>query len=172
MKVLLSLFLGLACFQVSATENPNSESNLLAYSLEELLNLKVRLSLKKALEIKRDALISKDTIVSEDIADFVDLNVAEAIQRMPGVAITREAGEGRRISLRGVGANFTRVKINGMETLTTSSSPMDSRNTLDHDRAFDFNVLVAEMFSQIDICLLYTSPSPRDRTRSRMPSSA
>lgn len=142
---------------VLASNSSDPSSDLLNYSLEDLLNLKIRYSLKKALELKREALTVKDSIVAEDIADFVDLNLAEAIQRMPGVAITREGGEGRQISLRGVGANFTRVKINGQETLAISSSPMDSRNTQDNDRAFDFNVFAAEMFSQIDINKSYSA---------------
>ncbi|WP_430984555.1 TonB-dependent receptor plug domain-containing protein, partial [Escherichia coli] len=60
-------------------------------------------SLAKARALKRDATIVKDVIVAEDMAKFPELNLAESIQRLPGVAINREAGEGRRITLRGLG---------------------------------------------------------------------
>ena len=61
-----------------------------------------------------------DAIVAEDIADFPDLNLAESLQRIPGIAIDRQAGEGRRITVRGLGGDFTRVRVNGMEVLATS----------------------------------------------------
>ncbi|MEJ8630297.1 hypothetical protein P0F65_11455 [Sphingomonas sp. I4] len=57
-----------------------------------------RTSLAQARNSKRDATIIKDSISASDIAAFPDLNLAEALQRLPGVAINREAGEGRRIS--------------------------------------------------------------------------
>jgi hypothetical protein len=41
---------------------------------------------------------------------------ASGCDDVPGVAITRDAGEGRQISVRGLGAQFTRVRINGMES--------------------------------------------------------
>ena len=64
-----------------------------------------------------------DAIVAEDIGKFPDLNLAESLQRIPGVVIARDAGEGRQISVRGLGPDFTRVRINGMEALTTSARP-------------------------------------------------
>ncbi|MBU4433250.1 MAG: TonB-dependent receptor plug domain-containing protein, partial [Alphaproteobacteria bacterium] len=62
-----------------------------------------RKSLSDARAIKRNAVIQKDVIVAEDMAKFPELNLAESLQHLPGVQITREAGEGRRISLRGLG---------------------------------------------------------------------
>ncbi|HEX4636848.1 MAG TPA: secretin and TonB N-terminal domain-containing protein, partial [Rhizomicrobium sp.] len=48
-------------------------------------------SLEKALDMKRDALDSSDSILAEDIAKFPDLNLAESIQRIPGIALDRQA---------------------------------------------------------------------------------
>src|SRR6188474_2195180 len=86
--------------------SPNPES------LEEVVVTGYRQSLNVALDDKRDAVGSVDAIVAEDIADFPDLNLAEAIQRIPGVSIQRDAGEGRQITVRGLGADFTRIRIN------------------------------------------------------------
>ena len=61
-----------------------------------------------------------DSIEAEDIAKFPDLNLSESIQRIPGVAISRDAGEGRQITVRGLGGSFTRTMINGMEALATA----------------------------------------------------
>ena len=95
-----------------------------------------RTSLAQARNSKRDATIIKDSISASDIAAFPDLNLAEALQRLPGVAINREAGEGRRISLRGLGPDFTRVQLDGMEVLGNVDSPQDSRGQTTRDRAF------------------------------------
>ncbi len=141
-------------FIVNAFADEGDSSDL---SLEDLLNTGFKASLIKAIEAKRNATGSQDTIVSEDIADFPDLNLAESIQRMPGVAITREGGEGRQISLRGIGPDYTRVQINGMETIAKTNSPMDSRGANSRDRAFDFNIFASEMFGQIDILKSYSA---------------
>ena len=108
-------------------------------------------SLIQSRDIKRQASGSQDTIVAEDIAAFPDLNLADSLQRVPGVTITREGGEGRQISLRGLGSGFTRVKVNGMEGLGTSSSAMDSRGAVGNSRGFDFNIFASELFNQIDV---------------------
>ena len=110
-----------------------------------------------ATALKRQSLIAQDSLVAEDITDFPALNVANAISRVPGISITREWGEGRQISLRGLAADFTRVQINGMETLGTTSSPMDARGALSRSRAFDFNIFAAELFNQIDVKKSYSA---------------
>lgn len=114
-------------------------------------------SLIKAKDIKRESVGSQDTILAEDIADFPDLNLAESLQRIPGITITREAGEGRQISLRGLNADFTQVQLNGMEALGTSSSPMDSRGGVNSSRSFDFNIFASELFNQIDVKKSYSA---------------
>ncbi|MEI8654930.1 TonB-dependent receptor plug domain-containing protein [Pseudoalteromonas sp. Hal273] len=110
-----------------------------------------RNSLLKAKDLKRNAVGAQDSIVAEDIADFPDLNLADSLQRVPGIAITREGGEGRQISLRGLGPNFTQVQLNGMEALGTSSSAMDSRGSVSRSRAFDFNIFASELFQRVDV---------------------
>ena len=116
-----------------------------------------RSSIIKAKDLKREAMIAQDSIVAEDIADFPDLNLADSLQRVPGVTITREGGEGRQISLRGLGPDFTRVQVNGMEALGTSSSPMDARGGVSRTRAFDFNIFASELFNQIDVKKSYSA---------------
>ncbi len=110
-----------------------------------------RKSLGAAREAKRTSAIVSDVIVAEDMAKFPDLNLAESLQRLPGVAINREGGEGRRVSLRGLGPDFTRVQLNGMEVLGNVDSPMDSRGQTSRDRAFDFNIFASDLFSKVDV---------------------
>lgn len=110
-----------------------------------------RATLAKSRDFKKGSRIISDSIIAEDIAKFPDLNLAESLQRLPGVAINREAGEGRRVSLRGLGPDFTRVQLNGMEVLGNVDSPQDSRGQRSRDRAFDFNIFAAELFNRLEI---------------------
>ncbi|MFC4654162.1 TonB-dependent receptor [Rheinheimera marina] len=109
------------------------------------------------LQLKRQALGVQDSLVAADMADWPDLNLADSLQRVPGISITREGGEGRQISLRGLGPDFSRVQVNGMEALGTSSSPMDSRGGVSRSRAFDFNIFASELFNQIDVKKSYSA---------------
>ena len=104
-----------------------------------------RRSLAEALEMKRESVSAVDAIVAEDIAKFPDQNLAESLQRIPGISIQRDAGEGRAITVRGLGAQFTRVRVNGLETVATSTDGASANR----DRAFDFNVFASELFNSI-----------------------
>ncbi|PKM21127.1 MAG: TonB-dependent receptor [Gammaproteobacteria bacterium HGW-Gammaproteobacteria-15] len=107
-------------------------------------------SLASALNQKRFETGSTDTIKAEDIADFPDLNLAESLQRIPGVAISRVAGEGRQISVRGLGPDFTRVRINGMEAQSTSGGT-DAIGGANRGRGFDFNTFSSDLFSELTV---------------------
>ena len=108
-------------------------------------------SLEEARRQKKISNIQLDVIVAEDMAKFPELNLAESLQRLPGVQITREAGEGRRISLRGLGSDFARVQLNGMEVLGNVDSAQDSRGQRSRDRSFDFNIFASELFSKAQV---------------------
>lgn len=107
-----------------------------------------RASVEKALDIKRGETGVVDAIVAEDIGKFPDSNLAESLQRIPGVVITRDGGEGRNISVRGLGPDFTRVRLNGLEALSTVGSS-DGQGGTNRGRGFDFNVFAADLFSQL-----------------------
>jgi TonB-dependent receptor len=110
-----------------------------------------RASLNSALNQKRNETAAVDSIVAEDIGKFPDSNLAESMQRVPGVALTRgDGGEGRNIAVRGLGSGFTRVRINGMEgTAQTGSS--DIYGAGNSGRSFDFNVFPTEIFSSLSV---------------------
>jgi TonB-dependent receptor len=96
------------------------------------------------------ALAYRMEILAEDIGQFPDLNLSDSIQRIPGVAITRDGGEGRQISVRGLGPQFTRVRINGMEALATTGSS-DASGGVNRSRGFDFNVFASDLFNAITV---------------------
>jgi TonB-dependent receptor len=109
-----------------------------------------RASLERALDQKRFSTEQIDSIMAEDIGKFPDLNLAEALQRISGVSIDRDAGEGRSISVRGLGSDFTRVRINGLEALATTGGT-DSSGGANRSRGFDFNVFASELFSNVQV---------------------
>src|ERR1700730_9879847 len=133
-----------------ADDEQGPQATAPAVSLEGVIVTGYRKSLNAALDQKRDAIGSVDTIVAEDIAAFPELNLAQSIQRIPGVSIQRDAGEGREISVRGLGPQFTRVRINGMEALSTVSTS-DANGGTNRDRSFDFNVFASELFNNITV---------------------
>ena len=117
---------------------------------EEIVITGFRASLAEAIDIKREETAAVDAIVAEDIADFPDNNLSESIQRIPGVAITRSNGEGRNISVRGLGPQFTRVRLNGMEAMSAMGST-DAEGGTNRGRNFDFNIFASELFNSITV---------------------
>ena len=107
-----------------------------------------RESLAAAIEAKREENAIVDVITAEDIADFPDLNLAESLQRVPGVQIDRDGGEGRTINVRGLSSDFVRVRLNGLEALATTGGRDGRQN---RNRAFDFNVFASELFNSIKV---------------------
>ena len=104
-----------------------------------------RRSLGAALLRKQRSTAQVDAIVADDIADFPDLNLAESLQRIPGVAITRVNGEGSQITVRGLPGLYTRVRINGIE----ARSNVGNSATQNGGRSFDFNLFASELFNSI-----------------------
>ena len=110
----------------------------------------LRASLESALNAKRDNNGIVDVIKAEDMGKFPDSNLAESLQRVPGVVIDRDAGEGRSITVRGLGQDFTRVRINGIEALATTGGT-DSSGGANRGRGFDFNVFASELFNTVTV---------------------
>ncbi|WP_286771699.1 TonB-dependent receptor [Sphingomonas sp. 66-10] len=135
----------LAQEQGAAPAAPPPESPASPAAAGDIVVTGFRQSLEAALNVKRDTISAVDAIVAEDIAKFPDQNLAESLQRIPGISIQRDAGEGRAITVRGLGAQFTRVRVNGLETVATATDGASSNR----DRAFDFNVFASELFNSI-----------------------
>jgi TonB-dependent receptor len=112
--------------------------------LAEVVVTGFRVSLGAALEKKQRATGQIDAIVAEDIAEFPDLNLAESLQRIPGVAINRTNGEGNQITVRGLPGLYTRVRVNGMEARGNVGN-----STGGGGRSFDFNLFASELFNSI-----------------------
>lgn len=143
----VALSLGVAAAAAQTAPDPQDAE---ATEIDEIVVTGFRASLNAGLDAKRRETNMVDVIVAEDIADFPDLNLAESIQRVPGVAIDRDAGEGRSITVRGLGSDFTRTRINGMEAQATTGGT-DSSGGANRGRGFDFNVFASELFNSITV---------------------
>jgi len=121
-----------------------------ATEVGEIVVTGFRASLQNAVSAKRRESGVVDVIKAEDIADFPDLNLAESLQRVPGVTITRANGEGRQISVRGLGSEYTRVRVNGMEAIATTGGTVNSGGT-NRSRGFDFNMFASELFNSLTV---------------------
>lgn len=106
-----------------------------------------RKSLTDALVAKRNSGNITDGISAEDIGKSSDQNIAEAMQRITGVAINRQNGEGSTVTVRGIEANLNNVTINGV-TLTNAAG--DVRN-FDAGQAVDFSAFSSDLISQIEV---------------------
>ncbi len=122
-------------------------------NMETIVVTGYRASLEKALDLKRSSVEASDSILAEDIGKFPDMNVSESLQRIPGVDITRESGEGREITVRGLGAQFTRVRIDGIEAMATvgAQDVSTSGGGTNRGRAFDFNVFASDLFNKLTV---------------------
>jgi iron complex outermembrane receptor protein len=110
-----------------------------------------RASLNSALNIKKNSDGIVDVIKAEDIAKFPDANLAESLQRVPGVSLTRgDGGEGKQITVRGLNAGFTRVRINGIEGVTATGAS-DINGSTNRGRGFDFSVFASELFNSLEV---------------------
>ncbi|RYD18735.1 MAG: TonB-dependent receptor, partial [Lysobacteraceae bacterium] len=96
----------------------------------------IRGSLASSASQKRNASGILDAISSEDLGKFPDANVAESLQRIPGVAIDRSSGEGQSVTVRGLGPAFNTVLFNGRSFASDNYS-----------RAFSFDLIPAELIS-------------------------
>ena len=100
----------------------------------------IRGSLRSAAALKRNSDIVMDSISSEDLGKFPDANVAESLQRIPGVSIDRSNGEGQFVSVRGLGPQFNTVLFNGRSFASDN-----------YGREFSFDLLAAELISGADV---------------------
>ncbi|GAA0858601.1 TonB-dependent receptor [Aliiglaciecola litoralis] len=82
----------------------------------------IRGSLMRAMDMKRDAQGVVDAISAEEMGKFPDTNLAESLQRIPGVTISRKNGEGSQITVRGFGPDFNLVTLNGRQMPGTGNT--------------------------------------------------
>lgn len=109
--------------------------------IEEVVVTGIRRSLQDSASIKQNATTVVDAISAEELGKFPDINVAESLQRITGVAITRtRGGEGQFVTVRGLGEEFNAVTYNGRLLATENNG-----------REFSFDVIASELISGAEV---------------------
>lgn len=122
--------------------------------MEEIEVTGIRGSLKSAIDTKRNSTSIVDSISAEDVGKFPDKNVAESLSRIPGVAVSREFGEGEQITIRGAAPNLNRTQLNGQSVGTADWFILDNPS-----RSFNYTLLPSVLISKLDVI---KSPSASD----------
>ncbi|NOR35600.1 MAG: TonB-dependent receptor, partial [Woeseiaceae bacterium] len=109
--------------------------------IEEIITTGIRGSLTRSMDVKRTSRGVVDAISAEDIGKFPDANLAESLQRITGVSIDRQRGEGSQVTVRGFGPEYNLVTINGRQ--------MPTHNGV--NRSFDFADLASEGVAGVNV---------------------
>lgn len=115
----------------------------------------IRGSLQKSMNLKRKADGVVDSINAEDIGKYPDTNLAESVQRIPGVSISRVNGQGEKVTVRGFGPQYNLVTLNGRTMPTASVEAVGGDASTDgvtgKDRSFDFSNIASDGISGFDV---------------------
>ncbi len=151
--LLASASIGTLLFAASAAHAQTSTTAPAADTAEsEIVVTGIRGSLREAIDAKRDLSVIADVVTAEDVGKFPDKNVAEALQRVPGIVVNREFGEGERVSLRGTAPNLTKTLLNGHSVATADWFILDQ---VASTRSFNYLTLPAEIIGRLEV---YKSP--------------
>lgn len=134
-KTMLAMLIG-ASLSMTANAQENTSEAEDAVDVEVIQVNGLRGSNLRTLNNKRYSATIVDGISSEELGKFPDQNVAESLQRITGISIDRSGGEGRFITVRGLGPEFNSVLYNGRVLATENSG-----------REFSFDILAAEAIS-------------------------
>ncbi|QYJ75704.1 TonB-dependent receptor [Shewanella sp. FJAT-52076] len=102
----------------------------------------IRASSAENLSIKRTSDAVVDAITAEDIGKFPDKNVADSLQRVPGVVIQRSGGEGATVSIRGLSSDLTFTQLNGNFIASSPGEP---------SRSFSYALMPSTMIERVEV---------------------
>ncbi|AWV08388.1 TonB-dependent receptor [Marilutibacter maris] len=135
-------------FAQEAAETASSDE---ATDLDAIVVTGYRYAIEESLEQKRNANAIVEVITAEDVGKFPDKNVADALQRVPGVIVSRDGGEGKSVSVRGLRPDLTLTQLNGNYIATAESNG-------DPTRSFNYMLLPSNMLSGAE---LFKTPEAR-----------
>jgi TonB-dependent receptor len=110
--LMLSTAFGMGAFvPAHGQESAKAEAG----AAEEIVVIGQRLRQQRALDVRRDSDAIVDAIAADEIGRLADKNVAESIERLPGVSLKYDQGEGRFVTLRGIDGALNNVTVNGVD---------------------------------------------------------
>ena len=143
----VSIVLGaMVAMPVYAQQN-NAEQDANGEDYEVIQVSGIKGSLLRSMDLKRESDGVVDGISAEDIGKFPDTNLAESLQRITGVSIDRQNGEGSRVTVRGFGPDFNLVTVNGRQMPGAQINATSAAAS----RSFDFANLASEGISAVEV---------------------
>ncbi|TAK14609.1 MAG: TonB-dependent receptor [Rhizorhabdus sp.] len=112
-----------------------------AQATDEIVVTGQRAQQERAIEAKRNAIGIADVAAGDEIGRLPDRNVAEAVERLPGVGVTYDQGEGRYVAVRGVPSDLNGYTVNGIEI----------GNPDGLDRKLPLDVISGQLLNRIEV---------------------
>ena len=146
-------YIGLEDYSSEVTLTASGETLDFSFAMMPSFEMLQEVSLKgarfgqsKALNNQKESSNIKNVISEEQIQSFPDLNTAEVMQRVPGVTIQRDMGEGRFVAMRGTSPRLTNVVINGQQTAFSNGET----------RVVELDVISAAQLAGIEVTKVIT----------------
>ena len=143
---------GLPAAHAQSTANATPDGSADAATLDRIEVRPQFESQMRAIDFKRDSDAIKDVVSSDAMGQYPDKNVAESLQRLPGVSVTRDQGEGRYVVIRGLDAALNSVSVDGVNIGT----PEDS------SRAAPLDVIPSDSTERLTVVKAPTPDMPGD----------
>ncbi|MPS34031.1 MAG: TonB-dependent receptor, partial [Stenotrophomonas sp.] len=123
--ITLTLAMGATAPRQAAAQPALTAAGTATADAIDLDRVEVRAQLEsqvRAVDLKRSSDAIEDAVSSDALGQYPDKNVAESLQRLPGVSVTRDQGEGRFVVIRGLDANLNSVSVDGIAVGTPEDS--------------------------------------------------
>lgn len=139
----------------STPKDQAAQSSAPTPAATEIVVTGIRASRQQSLNKKRDADSVMDVVTAEDIGKLPDKNVADAVQRIPGVNISSGSGgqggfsENDRVSIRGTNPSLTQTTVNGHSIATGDWYIGDQQSTV--GRSVSFTLLPSEIVGSVEV---------------------
>jgi iron complex outermembrane receptor protein len=136
---------------------------------EEILVTGIRASLASSANIKRNEAMIVDSISAEDVGKLPDVSIADSLARLPGVTAQRLEGRDQRLSIRGLGPDFSTTLLNGREQVTVGDNrgveydqyPSEFFKTVNVYKSADASLIAAGIAGTVDLRMLRPLDSKR-----------
>ena len=122
----------------------------------------IRAGLESSAKIKRQSVLIVDSISAEDVGKLPDVSIADSLARLPGVTAQRLEGRDQRLSIRGLGPDFSTTLLNGREQVTTGDNrgvefdqyPSEFFKTVNVYKSADASLIAAGVAGTVDLRML------------------
>ncbi len=125
------------CFPITASAQEAADS---AGNDDSIVVTGIRASLESSARIKRESVLIVDSISAEDVGKLPDVSIADSLARLPGVTAQRLEGRDQRLSIRGLGPDFSTTLLNGREQVTVGDN-----------RGVEYDQYPSEFFQNVNV---------------------